>query len=148
MPVLVTICKRSLIYPYIRHWKYTRKILADVAKVLYLGKRCILKCFLALYRIMEHSEQHYILNKLFITDYCVWIQNNLEDSTIAELANAFNETKRTLEHSPNQGKDLVKFNLPKLEEWATQFAEDGEEEDEEAVAEGLPEIPQELLIYE
>ncbi len=91
-----------------RHWSLVRKVLADVAKLLYLGKRCVLKvlvwsilhlfytihtpltkppitnstlpfsygmqALLATRSVMEHTDTHYVLNKVFLDDYCVWVQ--------------------------------------------------------------------------
>jgi protein SHQ1 len=74
--------RRALIYPYIRHWKLASKVLGDVAKIMLLGKRCILRALLQIRTIFEVSETHYILNKLFIDDYCVWLQQ--QDSEIFE----------------------------------------------------------------
>lgn len=142
-------CKRSVIYPYLRHWIFTRKILADVAKVLFLGRRCILKCFLHLHRIFEHSDQHYILNKLFITDYCVWLQsvNNAKDSCLHEVAVSFNEAKRSVENSSNHGKDLLHLKLSELETWAVNYLQSQEDvDDDEECNDILPDIPAELIV--
>ena len=38
------------------------------------GKRRILKCLLEIHGLLMQSEQQYILNDLYITDYCVWVQ--------------------------------------------------------------------------
>ncbi|CAN0342822.1 unnamed protein product, partial [Laminaria digitata] len=51
--------------------------------VLRAGKRCILRCLLQTYAILERGEVHYLLNKLFIEDYCVWIQKASEASLAA-----------------------------------------------------------------
>ncbi|CAN0441790.1 unnamed protein product [Discosporangium mesarthrocarpum] len=40
---------------------------------------------LQVYRIMEKSEMHYLLNKLFIEDYCIWLQKVGFSSPIAIL---------------------------------------------------------------
>lgn len=34
----------------------------------------MLRCLLDLHQLMAESEQMYILNDLYITDYCVWLQ--------------------------------------------------------------------------
>lgn len=65
---------RSLIYPYIRNWKFSQKILNDCFKILLLGKKCILRSLLQVRKIFEFSGNHYIINKLFIDDYCTYIQ--------------------------------------------------------------------------
>ena len=44
----------------------TRKVLKDVCMVLLLGKRCVLKCLLRIRGIFEHTDSHYMLNKIFL----------------------------------------------------------------------------------
>ena len=43
--------RRSLIYPYIRNWKFSCKVLVDVSKILLLGKSAILQCLLRLRKV-------------------------------------------------------------------------------------------------
>lgn len=38
------------------------------------GKACILRCLLEVHRVFRESEPAYILNDLYVSDYCVWIQ--------------------------------------------------------------------------
>jgi SHQ1 protein len=51
-----------------RYLKFTRKVFTDVCKVLLLGKRCVLQCLLQIRSIFEHTDSHYLLNKLFLGD--------------------------------------------------------------------------------
>ena len=53
----------------LRYLKFTRKVFTDVCKVLLLGKRCVLQCLLNIRSIFEHTDSHYLLNKLFLGDY-------------------------------------------------------------------------------
>jgi protein SHQ1 len=71
--VVLTSMRRSLVYPYCRNWKLSVKVLSDVVRVLHLGKRTILKCVLTLRSLFEHTDTHYLLNTIFIDDFCVWI---------------------------------------------------------------------------
>lgn len=66
---------RSLCYPLYRHWKLNKKVWKDTCELLSLGKEWILRCFLEIHDILIKTESHYILNNLYITDYCVWIQS-------------------------------------------------------------------------
>lgn len=43
-------------------------------KNLFPGKAAVLKCLLDIHKIFMESDPAYILNDLFITDYCIWIQ--------------------------------------------------------------------------
>ncbi|KAK3574946.1 hypothetical protein QTP86_019723 [Hemibagrus guttatus] len=38
------------------------------------GKAFVLKCLLAIHKIFRSNEPAYILNDLYITDYCIWVQ--------------------------------------------------------------------------
>ena len=52
---------------------------ANVLKtILFLyssGRRRLLKCLLEMHGVLSESDPRYLLNDLYITDYCVWIQN-------------------------------------------------------------------------
>lgn len=45
----------------------------------------VLKCFLQVHQLFNKSDPRYILNQLYIQDYCVWIQKS-NDETLASLA--------------------------------------------------------------
>lgn len=38
------------------------------------GKACVLRCLLEVHRVFRENEPAYILNDLYVSDYCVWIQ--------------------------------------------------------------------------
>ena len=38
------------------------------------GRRKLLQCLLSIQSTLNSSEPYYVLNNLYITDYCVWIQ--------------------------------------------------------------------------
>jgi len=130
--VILNSARRSLCYPYLRVWKLTRKVLADVAKVLFLGKRCILKCLLQARAIFEHTDSHYMLNKLFLDDYCIYIQS-VDASSIDSLAREYNTAKSNIEKEAHTGKARVGFSLVEIEQWAEQA-----EDDEDALTNSIP----------
>ena len=49
------------------------------------GKHVVLQTLLKIYKIYEKSETKYMINKLFIEDYCVWIQT-VKDNVIRKFA--------------------------------------------------------------
>jgi protein SHQ1 len=49
-------------------------VLNDVINLLKKGKKAILKILLEIRRTFIDGENRYILNDLYINDYCVWIQ--------------------------------------------------------------------------
>lgn len=38
------------------------------------GKLCVLKSLLDVHKVFRANEPAYILNDLYVTDYCIWIQ--------------------------------------------------------------------------
>lgn len=99
--VITHSARRSLVYPYLRLWKLTRKVLTDVCKVLLLGRRCVLKCLLQIKAVFENTDTHYMLNKLFIDDYCVWIQH-LNEASLQTFAKEYNNMKNEMESESNK----------------------------------------------
>jgi len=124
--------RRCIIYPYLRVWKLARKVLADVAKILFLGKRAILKCLLQLRSTFEHTDTHYLLNKVFVDDYCVWVQNGLQHEQLQAFAKAYNAAKGSIEKLPHAGKELMGFFLPEIETWAQEREEEMSESDSDS----------------
>ncbi|XP_047390683.1 protein SHQ1 homolog isoform X3 [Sciurus carolinensis] len=72
--ILVSFGRRVLCYPLYRHFKLVTKAYRDVIKILQLGKSAVLKCLLDIHKILQENDPAYILNDLYISDYCVWIQ--------------------------------------------------------------------------
>lgn len=83
--------QRSLIYPLYRNWNLSLKVMKDVQNILNNGKICILKCFLDIHKIFNESgDLRYLLNELYITDYCVWLQN-VKEKTFLSLADCMSK---------------------------------------------------------
>jgi protein SHQ1 len=135
LSVIRSCMRRSIIYPYIRNWEFGMKVLEDVAQVFKHGKRCILKCLLKSRSLFEHGDSHYLLNKLYLNDYCVWIQT-VADKSINEILVELNDA---IEQFKLCGKHEVGFHLEKLEEWAHEQLLHGHDGGA---------IPNELLEYE
>ncbi|XP_053325244.1 protein SHQ1 homolog [Spea bombifrons] len=72
--VLVSFGRRVLCYPLHRHFSLVTKAIEDTCSLLKLGKAAILKCLLDIHVIFQENDPAYILNDLYVTDYCVWIQ--------------------------------------------------------------------------
>lgn len=86
--VIIANLRRSLCYPLFRHWSLSIKVHQDVIKIIRIGRKFILKCFLEIHSIFNESgDSRYILNDLYITDYCVWIQHQ-KQSTFESLVKA------------------------------------------------------------
>uniref|UniRef100_A0A1B6DBX3 Protein SHQ1 homolog n=1 Tax=Clastoptera arizonana TaxID=38151 RepID=A0A1B6DBX3_9HEMI len=82
--VIKTCIRRSLCYPLYRNFKLSLKVLEDTTNILKGGRKQIIKCLLHIHKLFNESEPRYILNELYIKDYCIWVQN-LSDSRIENL---------------------------------------------------------------
>lgn len=107
--VLTTFTRRSLIYPLHRNFQLSQKVIQDVVEIFKAGRKCILKVLIDIRRILNSGcDARYILNDLYITDYCVWIQN-VKESTISKLT-------ESLIHATTQvTKESLDLDLPLLE---------------------------------
>lgn len=72
--VVLSCVRRSLCYPLYRRWDLSILLFSDVRKIFENGCVCLLTCLLDVYKIFNSSEPRYVLNQLYIKDYCIWIQ--------------------------------------------------------------------------
>uniref|UniRef100_G3PDD2 Protein SHQ1 homolog n=1 Tax=Gasterosteus aculeatus TaxID=69293 RepID=G3PDD2_GASAC len=74
--VLLSFARRVLCYPLYRHFALASAAVRDATKILQTGTRKagVLRCLLDIHRVFRENDPAYILNDLYITDYCVWIQ--------------------------------------------------------------------------
>lgn len=54
-------------YPYLRSWALVMQAVSDTAMVFSLGRRCLLRCLLAVRRSFERDEVRYLLNTLCVS---------------------------------------------------------------------------------
>ncbi|XP_020023903.2 protein SHQ1 homolog [Castor canadensis] len=92
--IVVSFGRRVLCYPLYRHFKLVMKAYRDTVKVLQLGKNAVLKCLLDIHKIFQENDPAYILNDLYISDYCVWIQKT-KSKKLTALAEALREISLT-----------------------------------------------------
>ncbi|XP_071804641.1 protein SHQ1 homolog [Asterias amurensis] len=120
---VMTACyRRALCYPLYRHWDLTRKIYQDVKRIFQLGRGQLLKCLLETHQILAGDDPRYILNELYITDYCIWIQS-VSHVKIQSLATALKKVKIT--------KSSIGFELEELEAAAALVNQDDNGEQSE-----------------
>lgn len=119
--------RRSLCYPLYRHWDLSQTVLQDVHNILAAGKQQVLKCLLDIHSILGSSYPRYILNDLYITDYCVWVQT-ISNKRLKTLASALE--KRTI------SKEDVGFELDSVETNPAD-AEKGDSDTEEVLVDSL-----------
>ncbi|NXG41925.1 SHQ1 protein, partial [Psilopogon haemacephalus] len=104
--VLVSFGRRVLCYPLHRHFGLVTRAFNDAVMILQLGKAAVLKCLLDIHKIFRENDPAYILNDLFITDYCIWIQK-IKSKKLAALSDSLQ--KATL------AKSHIGFELEELE---------------------------------
>uniref|UniRef100_UPI00398EDB02 protein SHQ1 homolog isoform X2 n=1 Tax=Pristiophorus japonicus TaxID=55135 RepID=UPI00398EDB02 len=107
--VLISFSRRVLCYPFYRHFHLALKAVEDVILILQLGKSAVLKCLLGIHKIFRENDPAYLLNDLYITDYCIWIQKS-KSKKLAFLA-------ESLQHV-NIAKSDLGLELEELEEAA------------------------------
>ncbi|XP_017574074.1 protein SHQ1 homolog [Pygocentrus nattereri] len=120
--VLVSFGRRVLCYPLYRHFSLITTAVKDAAHIFQCGKACILKCLLAVHKIFRENEPAYILNDLYITDYCIWIQR-VKSKHVVALADPLRKAKLH--------KDHLDLELAILEEAAELVIKEEEEQKEE-----------------
>uniref|UniRef100_A0ABM5FJF0 Protein SHQ1 homolog n=1 Tax=Pogona vitticeps TaxID=103695 RepID=A0ABM5FJF0_9SAUR len=104
--VLISFGRRVLCYPLYRHFSLVTRALNDTIMILQLGKSAVLKCLLDIHKIFRENDPAYILNDLYITDYCVWIQK-VKSKKLAALAEWMQKAELT--------KAKLGFELDELE---------------------------------
>ncbi|XP_016126599.1 protein SHQ1 homolog [Sinocyclocheilus grahami] len=123
--VLVSFGRRTLCYPLYRHFSLITRAVKDVACIFQSGKACVLKCLLAIHKIFRENDPAYILNDLYITDYCIWIQR-VKSKHVLALAESLHNAKLQKNHL-----DLELEILEQAAELAMKEEEEEEEEEEE-----------------
>lgn len=88
--VAISCIRRSLCYPLVRNWDVSMKVLQDAQLILAAGKGAVLLCLLDVHRMFSSSDPYYVLNDLYITDMCVWIQS-ASDGKVRSLSTAISD---------------------------------------------------------
>ncbi|KAM9813993.1 protein SHQ1 homolog [Neosynchiropus ocellatus] len=118
--VLVSFGRRVMCFPLYRHFDLVSSAVRDVTLILQAGSVCVLKCLLDIHKVFRENEPAYILNDLYITDYCIWIQR-VKSKKLMSLS-------ESLKTSCLRKGDLD-LELEELEEAAVMVAQEEEEEE-------------------
>ncbi|CAK5264945.1 unnamed protein product [Mycena citricolor] len=117
---LVQSYRRSLSFPLFRSFALAEKCRSDVAALFKQGKRAILRCLLETKHILEHHEVNYVYSKIWVEDFCVWVQS---EATLQDLG-------RELQSS-QISKALIGWDLEELESAALEVQEREPDSDDE-----------------
>lgn len=112
---LVSCIRRSICYPLYRRWDLSNLLFSDVRKIFENGCVCLLSCLLDIYKSFNSSEPRYVLNQLYIKDYCIWIQQ-LKSTHFDNISKLFDNSQIE--------KRLLELDLEELEVAAMSVDED------------------------
>ncbi|KDO34147.1 hypothetical protein SPRG_19003 [Saprolegnia parasitica CBS 223.65] len=124
--VAKTSLRRMLTYPLLRQHSLALRVLDDVHDILARGKRVVLRCLLQIFDILAKSDQHYLLNTLFLDDYCVWIQRQ-SDTALLDLA----QRHKAATHKLRADKDTCGWALKHMEAMLTAATSDDDSSSED-----------------
>ncbi|KAI9102735.1 SHQ1 protein-domain-containing protein [Phlyctochytrium arcticum] len=116
--VIVACIRRSLAYPLYRNFALALRCLEDVAVMFKLGKRSLLSGLLEVKRLIGGDDRMYVLSRLWLDDYCVWIQQ-ASDHMLASLGSELNHIRIE--------KQEIGWNLEELESQAAALREEDSE---------------------
>eukprot|EP00736_Rhodelphis_marinus_P012534 Rmarinus@m.13383 len=104
--------RRTLCFPLYRHWQLSMKVLEDVIQILQLGNRAVVKCLLGIHHTLQRSDAFFVLNDIYVTDYCVWAQR-VSIAKLHQLATA-------LQHSIPAKDEFDAWGLQEIESEVTE----------------------------
>jgi protein SHQ1 len=125
--VVYCIVRRSLCYPLYRHWQLVQCVLHDTVQLFQLGRRKLLQCLLAVRGILNSAEPYYIMNNLYISDYCVWIQK----ASAKQIQNLALELNQVQVEKSSIGWELEELEQAAYLVAARDTAQQSEEENEQ-----------------
>ncbi len=76
--LLICFYRRALTFPLYRNIDLCQIIIKDLTLILRAGKRFLLKILLEVHRIFDLNSPKYLLNRIYIDDFCVWVQKTDE----------------------------------------------------------------------
>ncbi|OBA22900.1 SHQ1-domain-containing protein [Metschnikowia bicuspidata var. bicuspidata NRRL YB-4993] len=92
---ILTVSRRSLCYPFHRHYGLTKKAWDDVYYILRSGRRVVLKCLLEVRELFRFHDVYYVYDKIWLEDLCLWILSDLvSENALRHLAH---DLKRKIE---------------------------------------------------
>ncbi|KAJ6551870.1 SHQ1 protein-domain-containing protein [Mycena capillaripes] len=80
--------RQSLCFPLYRSFLLAEACREAVAALFPLRKRAIVRCLLETKFILDHHEVYYVYSKIWLADFCVWVQAPASDDTLREIGAA------------------------------------------------------------
>lgn len=126
--------RRSLAFPLFRSFALAEACRRDVSDWLIKGKRVVFRCLLNVKRILDLHEVYYVYSKVWVDDFCVWVQSSASEDILLQLGKQVKEL--------TVSKSIIGWDLEELEKaiYAAQEREadsddessDGESSDNES----------------
>ncbi|KAI9508836.1 SHQ1-domain-containing protein [Russula earlei] len=82
---LIPSYRRALAFPLYRSWALADGCRMDAAYFLIRGTRTVLRCLLELRAILEGHEVYYVYSRIWLDDFCRWIQAGAREDTLIRL---------------------------------------------------------------
>ncbi|KAL4077345.1 SHQ1 protein-domain-containing protein [Scleroderma yunnanense] len=122
---LVTSYRRCLTFPLYRSYLLAERCRKDVAATFSRGKRLITKYLLAIKNILEHHDVYYIYSKIWVEDFCVWVQVGASDIILRQIGDKLDAT--------TVPKSMMGWDLERLEETTRLVADRESDSDDESL---------------
>lgn len=106
--VLISLYRRSLTYPLYRNFALNNKITEDLCTILKIGRKAILKCFIRMKTLNERRDCGYLINRAFINDFIVWVQQ-AGDSVFQQILEELYQVSITKEDLDLGLKEIEEF---------------------------------------
>ncbi|RXW17973.1 hypothetical protein EST38_g7889 [Candolleomyces aberdarensis] len=90
------------------------------------GRNTVMRCLLDMKRILDHHEVYYVYSKIWVDDFCVWVQAHASDEDLASLGKAMMDLKIK--------KDLIEWHLEELEAATQEDLERESDSDDESAS--------------
>ncbi|KAH9989771.1 SHQ1 protein-domain-containing protein [Russula vinacea] len=86
---LIPSYRRAIAFPLYRSWVLADACRADVAHFLLRGTRTVLRCLLELRAILDAHEVYYVYSRIWLDDFCRWIQACAREDTLKRLGDVY-----------------------------------------------------------
>ncbi|KAF8531649.1 SHQ1-domain-containing protein [Gautieria morchelliformis] len=128
---LVPSYKRALAFPLYRSFALCNRCKLDVADVLEGGRRVVVKVLLGMKDILDRHDVYYLYSKVWVDDFCVWVQSQASDEMLQTLAIEVRAAKME--------KQMLGWDLDELEIAANEAMDrDSDSDDEDEVESMTP----------
>ncbi|KAJ7202088.1 SHQ1-domain-containing protein [Mycena pura] len=128
--------RRVLSMPLYRSFALAETCRADVAALLLRGTRGVVRSLLLAKHVLDHHEVYYVYSKIWLEDFCVWVQTGASDDALCAVGTAL-ANLQVPKGSLGSGWDLEELEAATREVQARQADSDDESDDEAETARQL-----------